>query len=310
MDRFDVAAALARLDLTPPRPMLPALVVARDAVTAALIDLLRVPDRALSARWVFRAGNADVRFGFYHLIEIAEETAAGIDADAWRAQRQPNDAMRILAQTSQARSDLQARLLGLPETLLDADPGEGEWTIRATLDHVTAIAVRYALQTAFAVQAQASGGPTSPPPESLPAVSPAAADRRTVAAVRSELDETVDLGIGLLLDRGASKDLRAPTVWAGHNVTVRFRLHRWSAHLCEHAIQVDKTLAALGDRPTEVRRLVRAALSAHGQVEAAIVRAAYLWSLPHGDGPETRFSRLDHHVERFTDVARRLIATA
>ena len=39
-----------------------------------------------------------------------------------------------------------------------------------------------------------------------------------------------------------------PTIWARYDVDVRFRLHRFAAHVIEHTIQCEKALAALGWR--------------------------------------------------------------
>jgi len=44
--------------------------------------------------------------------------------------------------------------------------------------------------------------------------------------------------------------------WDGER-PIRFRLHRFAAHLVQHTVQVDKTLVAIGDAPTEAQRLVR-----------------------------------------------------
>lgn len=38
---------------------------------------------------------------------------------------------------------------------------------------------------------------------------------------------------------------------------IRFRMHRFEAHMIQHTVQVDKTLDWLGRAPTEARRLVR-----------------------------------------------------
>ena len=53
-------------------------------------------------------------------------------------------------------------------------------------------------------------------------------------------------------------------------MSIAFRLGRWSSHIREHAIQVEKTLAMLGRTPTEPERLVRLALAAYGRAEAVV----------------------------------------
>jgi len=56
-------------------------------------------------------------------------------------------------------------------------------------------------------------------------------------------------------------------VWVKVEIDVRFRLHRFAAHVVEHTIQCEKTLAALGWRPTEGRRIVRQVAAALGELE-------------------------------------------
>ena len=58
-----------------------------------------------------------------------------------------------------------------------------------------------------------------------------------------------------------------PTVWGHFEVDVRFRLHRFGAHVVEHTVQCEKTLAALGWRETEGRRIVRRLTALLGEIE-------------------------------------------
>jgi hypothetical protein len=58
-----------------------------------------------------------------------------------------------------------------------------------------------------------------------------------------------------------------PTSWVGYDVDVRFRLHRFAAHLIEHTIQCEKTLGALGSRPTEGRHILRRLCSLLGEID-------------------------------------------
>jgi hypothetical protein len=68
--------------------------------------------------------------------------------------------------------------------------------------------------------------------------------------------------------------LDTPSIWwEGHALPVRFRLHRFDAHLREHTIQVDKTLVGIGHAPTETGRLLRLLHRALGECEAALIGA-------------------------------------
>jgi len=58
-----------------------------------------------------------------------------------------------------------------------------------------------------------------------------------------------------------------------YDVDVRFRLHRFAAHLVEHTVQCEKALAALGWRATEGRRIVRRLTALLGEIEGLSGRA-------------------------------------
>jgi hypothetical protein len=58
-----------------------------------------------------------------------------------------------------------------------------------------------------------------------------------------------------------------PTIWAGYEIDVRFRLHRFAVHIEEHTIQCEKTLLALDWRPTEGRQIARRLAAVLGEVE-------------------------------------------
>jgi hypothetical protein len=59
--------------------------------------------------------------------------------------------------------------------------------------------------------------------------------------------------------------------WEGTPFTVEFRLHRLDAHLRQHTVQIEKTLAALGDPPSEARRLLRLVYAALADVDSTII---------------------------------------
>jgi hypothetical protein len=86
-----------------------------------------------------------------------------------------------------------------------------------------------------------------------------------VEAVRAETDRRLG-------DLPASAMAR-PTQWVNYDVDVRFRLHRFAAHLLEHTVQCEKALAALGWRATEGRRIVRRLTALLGEIEGLSGRA-------------------------------------
>lgn len=93
--------------------------------------------------------------------------------------------------------------------------------------------------------------------------------RGSTPEVMARLHATLDLAAermaGLPDDR-----LALAARWSGFAVTIGFRLGRWSSHLREHTIQVEKTLSMLGHLPTEPERLTRLLLAAYGRAEATV----------------------------------------
>jgi hypothetical protein len=61
--------------------------------------------------------------------------------------------------------------------------------------------------------------------------------------------------------------LTRPSRWIDYEIDVRFRLHRFAAHIVEHTIQCEKALHALGWRPTEGRRIARRLAGLLGEIE-------------------------------------------
>jgi hypothetical protein len=228
------------------------------AFDRALEGCAGLDEQALARPWSFRDRTMDVRYALYRTLEDAQEALVRVAAGPVPESR------RILALAQRAFGDLRGLLVGLPADLLDRAPGQKEWPVRETLRHVLLVERRYALQTRWAVE-RADTDPVRIPDDRLPAAA----------------DVDVTGGIGAVLARIA--DARAetdrwlgdlppaamtrPTVWVQLQVDVRFRLHRFAAHLVEHTVQSEKTLAALGWRPTEGRRIVRRLAALTGELE-------------------------------------------
>jgi hypothetical protein len=257
------------------RPLPDPLAAGRRDVLAAITDLRTIADADLTRPWPWiGGGDADIRYGFYRISESFE--LAGIDAAAalraagtergWAADR--------IAPATAVRWDLQGLLITIPDAAWDADPGDGEWTIRQTLGHVIEGQRYYGAATAWwSSQAYRPDDPDLPPatPDEVYAGLPSeeAEAGGTPVAIRDRLDEVLDRSsealAGLPNDR-----LRLGTRWAGFAVDIGFRLGRWSSHIREHTVQIEKTLVVLNHQPTEVDRLVRLLLSSWGQAEAAV----------------------------------------
>ena len=256
------------------RPIPPTLLAARGEVLAAVEVLRSIPDAGLTREWTWKGGSEEeVRYAFYRIAESFE--LAGIEAASLirRAGLDRGRAAERIAPATAARWDLHGLLLPLDDATWDADPGGEEWTIRQTLGHVIASQRGYLVGT---VWWESQGLPADVPdlpsaPEAifdvLPSDEAEGEGSRTAVRERLEalLDEATEQLAGLTEDR-----LAVAARWSGFPVDVGFRLGRWSSHIREHTIQVEKTLVMLGHSPTEVDRLVRHVLAAWGRAEAVV----------------------------------------
>jgi DinB superfamily len=243
---------------------------ARSDIERALADLLAVPDAALEGPWAWPGyGEADGRYGFFRIIEDLEGAATGIDTT--RGGRPPAEA--VIAPATLARWDLIGVLAPLTAAELDADPGGGEWTIRQAVAHAISVQHAYAMWTGWWRAQGIRPGEALPTavPDDLgdPAYDEAIAADGTPAEIRARLHRAQDEAAAGLVDLSVD-ELGYAARWSGMPVTVGFRQARWSSHLIEHTVQVDKTLVWLGRQPSEVERLVRLVAGAWGRLEATI----------------------------------------
>jgi hypothetical protein len=264
-------------DITP-RPIPGALLDARRDVLAAVRDLATIKDSDMEKVWAWKGDSEiELRYAYYNILEAFER--AGIDAaKALRIDGTGRGrAAELIAPSTAARWDLQGVLLQLPDAAWDAKPGGEEWTVRETMGHIIASQRSYAAVTAWW---QAQGLPADP---SLPTARPShiydvlPSDEEeasgTPAEVRARLDEVLDQSTERLAGLPADR-LAYGTRWVGFALNIGFRLGRWSSHIREHTVQVEKTLVMLGHTPTEVDRLNRLILAEWGRAEAAVYGAS------------------------------------
>jgi hypothetical protein len=267
------APLLANTDDSLARPLPRALAGARTDILDAAADLVAIPEAALTRPWGWKGGSEEeVRYGAYRAAEAL--VAAEIEALAALAQTPETRAAAVIGHATAARWDLHGLLFPLEPAALDADPGGGEWTIRQALGHTISAQRAYGWSTAWwLANPHDRDDPNLPKsvPEELWAGLPDEADEApgSAAEIRDRLDATLDVGAERLAgvpDEWLGQGAR----WSGFAVTVAFRLNRWSSHIREHAIQVEKTLQMLGRQPTEPERLVRHVLAAYGRAESAV----------------------------------------
>ncbi len=249
----------------------PALLRARVACVELIDALVALPDGDLVYEWNWDGNEVDVRYGFYRVIELLELAAS--ESSRLLADSASTEARDAVAAATVARWELQGVLATLTDADLDADPGGGEWTIRQTLGHIISGQRGFALGSAWwlSVRDQPRPPGAQRPPRELFAGFPEEDEEATgsLADIRQKLDNVVDATSSryatltpdeLLLNAG----------WSGLLVTVGFRQWRWSSHIQEHTVQIEKTLDMIGRRRSEVDWLSRLIAQAFGRFGATV----------------------------------------
>jgi hypothetical protein len=85
--------------------------------------------------------------------------------------------------------------------------------------------------------------------------------------VRRQLDDLVDSTSSRYATL-TTHEMNVNSGWSGYPVTIGFRQWRWSSHISEHTIQLEKTIDMLGRHRSEVDWLVRLLAASYGRLEA------------------------------------------
>jgi len=229
-------------------------------------------------RW--RAHEEGVRFaliGTYHeLQELAMQLATQ------RGQEGPprTAAQRALAQYIEAYRDLQAVLIGVDEEAFVQQPAPGQWSLRDVLAHILHVERAFYSLVHYGLlrQREDPSLPVRFPREQLEAF----------AGPHEQLENAVDGGLASALAYYeqlhrrtlsefagiADGELAGRSLWwEGEELPLIYRLHRFDAHLRQHAVQAEKALEAIGRPPNEARRLLRLVYNALASVEGALLGA-------------------------------------
>lgn len=263
---------------TAPRPAQPIaaeLLEARTSIRAALADLSAVDDGAMEKPWPWRDVDTDVRYGFYRQYEALEDVRSRIAPTLADALRSQAPARPLIASATAARWDLHGLLAGMSGADIDADPGNGEWSVRRTLGHIVGGQRAYGWYTMWWVARNAPADdfpPRVPDDVAAQAVLPDEEVEAlgSLAEISARLDDILDLSASLYapLDE---QQLDARARWSGIAVDARFRVNRWSSHLREHTVQIEKTLVMIDRQPTEAERLTRLVAAAWGRLEGDLL---------------------------------------
>lgn len=218
------------------------------------VAALEESDCARPWQWPGHNGERlQVRDALYLSLLEEQEAAVGAVPDG--------EAGRVICLAQRAFGDLRGLLAGLSDDALDRSFAKDEWTLRQVLTHILEVERSYENQTRYA-SSRGDEEPVytnlrPPPPSDAEVASGVSGWVELLAAARAKSRAFFAL---------PEAALTRPTRWAGHDVDVGFRLHRFAAHIAEHTIQCEKALDGLEIRPGEgwrIGRLISAARGAH-----------------------------------------------
>lgn len=234
-------------------------------------------------RW--RAHEEGVRFALIGTYHELQELAVQLETQ--RVQDGPplTTAHRLLARHHAAYRDLQAVLIRASDEKFERQPAPGEWPLRDVLAHTIHVErVFYALVHYGLLRRR-----TDP---SLPVRFPR--DRlEEFAGPHEPFAEAIDGGLDSALayyeqlHRRALRELSGVTDaelesrslwWEEEELPLRYRLHRFDAHLRQHTVQAEKTLIAIDGPPNEAQRVLRLVYNALAAVEGAVLGAGEIGS--------------------------------
>jgi hypothetical protein len=243
--------------------------------------LRAIDDDALDLFWAWESYDEEgVRFGILRTTEQVADAAVEIAARRAEAGFGPTRAERLLGRYLASWRELWS-VADRAETVVDTAPEEGEWSLRAILDHLVEADFGFFVTIRNGLEQVRAGAvaPRYPGSDEAWLALADVEEGQWRAAMAGSLD-------GIRAFHRASRDrivdrLAAMTdaemeetspFWDGVRPN-RFRLGRFESHLRQHTIQAEKAVQATIGAPREVERLLRLLARATGDVEAAAIRA-------------------------------------
>jgi hypothetical protein len=250
-------------------------------LTSAVMDFSKLfaalPDAELERPWHWRGHDEGIRFAFFVVSRELRELAVRLDAIQPRAQ----PVRHILAQYHSAYLDLQAVLYGITHDDANLIPAEKDWPVRRVLAHILGAEIGFSAVIRYALEGHRAGswqpGPMSDADE-IRLIGMSEAEYK--ALMQGPYEDLFRYHQSLhprilseyLTISAAELDLPA-AFWEPEPFPIRYRLHRCEAHMRQHTIQVEKTLAAIDLAPNEAKQLIRMLFASLAEVDGYLIGA-------------------------------------
>ena len=241
-------------------------------------SFLMVPlsETELELEWKWKDHDEEgIRFAFFVTLQELRQLAVTLST----LRPKPTSVQHILSQYHAAYLDLQATLLGVSAENADKVFVEGEWNVKRVYSHILGADIAFTAVIRYALEGHRTG---SWKPEQM-----SDEDEARIVGMREEEYQTLIKGSldGMLsyhqtfhpaiikdfsLITDAELDLPS-TFWEETRFPIRHRLHRYEAHFTQHTIQIEKTLVAIGQAPSESKRLLRKIYAALAEAEGMMI---------------------------------------
>src|SRR3972149_6389550 len=238
--------------------------------------MLPLSEKDLEREWRWKDHDEEgIRFAFFVTLQELRQLAVTLST----LRTKPTPAQHILRQYHAAYMDLQAALLGLSPEDAERAPADGEWPVRRVYAHILGAEINFTITVRYALEKHRAGTWT---PERM-----SDEDEYRLAGMSEEKYRALSRGpLEEMLayhrefhratieefSKITDTELDLPsTFWEETRFPIRHRLHRYEAHFAQHTVQIDKTLAAIGQAPSESKRLVRKIQAALAEAEGLLI---------------------------------------
>ena len=240
--------------------------------------MLPFSDKELENKWIWKDHDEEgIRFAFF--VTLQELRQLAVTLSTLRPKLTP--AQHILSQYHAAHLDLQAAMFGVSSEDADKVFAEGEWNLKRVYAHIMGADINFTIVVRYALEGHRAGNwkPEQSSDEDDTRLSGMSEDAFR-SLVQGPLDGMLSYhrtfhpkvieDFSQITD--AELDLPA-TFWEETRFPIRHRLHRYEAHYTQHIIQIDKTLVAIGQPPSESKRLIRKVYAALAEAEGMTIGA-------------------------------------
>lgn len=268
-----------------------------DAVHTFTHAALGLSDDDLERPWAWKSYDSEgIRFAFFRAFEELLELAVRLRTKRAELDLPLTSAQLILGQFHTAYLNLQHLLLSVNVELAAQPPAEGEWPVRKMLAHIIGADIGFSVAIKYALEQHRAGveGPSKIPDESWDSLS-----GLDETSYKKLMDSPFDdlqsyhrtLHTSILKDFSNIKEQELDilsTFWEVEAMSVRFRMHRFTSHVSQHSIQIEKALDVIGPPVTEVNRLLSLIYSGLSEAEGMLIGA---WDMG-GDLSEQTVERI------------------